>query len=87
MIIIIFNVLCLLRNLYFETKKSDSLYLSRKIDFGTPKYEVSLTSTTKNNRYIYICMTMRTALQISIYIYILGSLNYIYIIIIYIIQD
>lgn len=39
-----------------KQKKSDSLYLSRKIDFGTPKYEVSLTSTTKNNRYIYIYM-------------------------------
>ena len=43
------QVLYLPRNLQFEVSRSDPLHLSRKVDFGVPKHEMSLAPATKSD--------------------------------------
>ena len=49
------KVLHLPRKLSFEVKQLRPLHLSRKIDFGAPKYEVSLVSATKSHHHVRKC--------------------------------
>ena len=50
-----FKVLHLTRNLRFEAKRSDPVRLSRKVDFGPPKREVSLVPATKSDHHVRKC--------------------------------
>ena len=49
------KVLHLPRNLHLKYNRSDPLHLSRKLDFGAPKHEVSLAPATQKDHHVRKC--------------------------------